>query len=736
MRGFIVQQTLTPEAASVVKQAMAHARKRGHAQVTPLHLASVMLASPTGLLRRACLHSHSHPLQCKALELCFNVALNRLPSSSSSYSTSMFGPHPQNPSVSNALVAAFKRAQAHQKNQHHQPPVLAVKIELERLLVSILDDPSVSRVMREAGFSSIQVKCSVEQALYMELSSTHHQNPKTTGNPSQCKANHEDVMSVVESLMNMRRRNIVVVGECIQTLEGVINGVMEKVESGVDLCEGLKGVKFISVPLSTFSNIRREEVDQKIGELTCLVKSLASKGVVLYFGDLKWIAEYRAADGRRSGGGGYCSVEHMVMEIGRLIMCSGGYNNKVWVVGIATFHTFMRCKNGYHSLESVWGLYPSFVPAGCLVLSLNPAERDLQVDDQRNSKESAENGSSLMMLENKHSLLERNLSFPPPSHFSSSFFSHDKYQEYPSLTMHISGNSKQVLPFWSNPNPTPTSPTSSETMETEYVPRFKELTPENMTALRVALEETAPRQKGIIGKIASKILQCRSRAEREETWLFFNGPDVHSKERIAMELAKVVFGSPSKFVSISLSSFCSTSRAEMNKRGRDEQSYSYIERIAREVSLDPHRVFFIEDVEQADYCSQTRLKRAIDKGKIVIGGGDEKEVSFGDAIIIFTCERFSSKSRACSPPKNEILSSDDYDKEETIASSSCGLLDLNISIDNLDDSLEEFSLPETVDLCVTFSAKTREEEDEGEDDTSIVNTFLLKSTQNLMKFIP
>ncbi|RAL51735.1 hypothetical protein DM860_010453 [Cuscuta australis] len=728
MRGFTVHQTLTPEAASVVKQAMTHARKRGHAQVTPLHLASVMLASPTGLLRRACLHSHSHPLQCKALELCFNVALNRLPSSSSSYSTSMFGPHrmPQNPSISNALVAAFKRAQAHKKNQHHQPPVLAVKIELERLLVSILDDPSVSRVMREAGFSSIQVKCNVEQALSMQLSSTHHQNPKTIGNPSQYKANHEDVMSVVESLMNMRRRNIVVVGECIQTLEGVINGVMEKVENGVDLCEGLKGVKFINVPLSSFSNIRREEVDQKIGELTCLVKSLASKGVVLYFGDLKWIAEYREADGRRSGGGGgyYCSVEHMVMEIGRLIMCSGGYNNKVWVVGIATFHTFMRCKNGHHSLESVWGLYPSFVPAGCLDLSLNPAERDLQVDDQRNSNESAENGSSLMMLENKqnkHSLLERNLSFPPPSHSSSSFFPHDKYQEYPSLKMHILGNCKQVLPFWSNPNSTPTSPTSSETMETEYVPKFKELSPENMTALCVALEETAPHHKGIIGKIASKILQCRSRAEREETWLFFNGPDIHSKERIAMELSKVVFGSPSKFVSISLSGFCSTSRAEMNKRGRDEQNSSYTERIAREVSFDPHRVFFIEDVDQVDYCSQTRLKRAIDKGKIVIGGGDEKEVSFGDAIIILTCERwFGSKPRACSPPKNELLSSDDYDKEETIASSSCGLLDLNISIDNLDDSLEDLSLPETVDLCVTFSAKTREEEDGGEDDTSIV----------------
>ena len=74
-----VQQGLTAEAATVVKQAVTLAKRRGHAQVTPLHVASTMLSAANGLLRTACLQSHSHPLQCKALELCFNVALNRLP---------------------------------------------------------------------------------------------------------------------------------------------------------------------------------------------------------------------------------------------------------------------------------------------------------------------------------------------------------------------------------------------------------------------------------------------------------------------------------------------------------------------------------------------------------------------------------------------------------------------------------------------------------------------------------
>uniref|UniRef100_A0A0E0G7U3 Clp R domain-containing protein n=1 Tax=Oryza nivara TaxID=4536 RepID=A0A0E0G7U3_ORYNI len=76
--GCTVQQALTAEAAAVVKQAVSLARRRGNAQVTPLHVASAMLqaagAAPApGLLRAACLRSHSHPLQCKALELCFNT---------------------------------------------------------------------------------------------------------------------------------------------------------------------------------------------------------------------------------------------------------------------------------------------------------------------------------------------------------------------------------------------------------------------------------------------------------------------------------------------------------------------------------------------------------------------------------------------------------------------------------------------------------------------------------------
>lgn len=386
-----MQQALTAEAASVVKQAVTLARRRGHAQVTPLHVANTMLAATNGLLRTACLQSHSHPLQCKALELCFNVALNRLPASTSS---PMLGPHSQHPSISNALVAAFKRAQAHQRRgsiENQQQPLLAVKIELEQLIISILDDPSVSRVMREAGFSSTQVKSNVEQVVSVDICS---QAPSVSSKSKESNllplsqspsmgqigvklgkpavpdpVRNEDVMSVIENLMNKKRKNTVIVGECLATIESVVRGVMDKVDKG-DVPEALRDVKLISLPLFSFGHHSREEIEQKLGELKNLVKSCVGRGVILYLEDLKWTTDYRASSSEQVRNY-YCPVEHMIMELGKLV-CGFGESGRFWLMGIATFQTYLRCRTGHPSLETIWSLHPLTIPASSLALSLMP----------------------------------------------------------------------------------------------------------------------------------------------------------------------------------------------------------------------------------------------------------------------------------------------------------------------------------------------------------------------------
>nr|XP_043625035.1 protein SMAX1-LIKE 4-like [Erigeron canadensis] len=445
--GCSVQQTLTTEAASVLKHSLSLARRRGHAQVTPLHVAATLLmSSRASILRRACLKSQNNsstnstqqqqppPLHCRALELCFNVALNRLPTTP--------GPllHGQ-PSLSNALIAALKRAQAHQRRgcienqtqqqqsscqqQQQQAPLLAIKVELEQLILSILDDPSVSRVMREAGFSSTAVKSNLEDFSSKSLTSAprvffgsstgggvysspsspnnsdhtynyhlhnHPQNPNfwqthflnhsseqnplfispTKKNPCpESESLKKEVALVIDVLLNKNpRKNTVIVGDSLSITEGVVIELMGKVEKG-DVPEELRGAHFIkfqfsSVPLRF---MKREEVEMNLADLRRKVESLSStgSGVIIYAGDLKWTVDEKEVIG-------YSPVDHLVVDIGRLI---SQYNNvttdhKVWLIGTANYHTFMKCKMKQpSSLEVQWCLKAVSVPCGGLGLSLN-----------------------------------------------------------------------------------------------------------------------------------------------------------------------------------------------------------------------------------------------------------------------------------------------------------------------------------------------------------------------------
>ncbi|XP_068327826.1 protein SMAX1-LIKE 4-like [Pyrus communis] len=436
--GSAVQQTLTAEAASVLKHSLSLARRRGHAQVTPLHVAATLLSSRTSLLRRACLksqpHQTSHPLQCRALELCFNVALNRLPTTP--------GPllHGQ-PSLSNALIAALKRAQAHQRRgcieQQQQQPLLTVKVELEQLIISILDDPSVSRVMREAGFSSSNVKNNLEDSSTSSVfqcysssggvfsspcspsppSDHHHQNkivpvsfwqphflaytgeqnpllfspqkakpPLIISNPTAAAANdysgssskEEDVKLVLEVLVRKKRRNTVIVGDSASMTEGLVSEVMGRIERGVGVPEELKSTQFIKFQFSPVSVrfMKREDVEANLSELKRKVDSsfLGERGAIIYTGDLKWVVSDEDRDQNQNTGGYYSPVEHLVSQIARLVSSDNSITSskgKVWVMGTASYQTHMRCQIRQPPLESQWCLQAVSVPSGGLGLSLH-----------------------------------------------------------------------------------------------------------------------------------------------------------------------------------------------------------------------------------------------------------------------------------------------------------------------------------------------------------------------------
>ncbi|KAH9297333.1 hypothetical protein KI387_029015 [Taxus chinensis] len=402
--GCTVQHTLTAEAAGVVKHAVALARQRGHAQVTPLHVAATLL--PPGcasLLHRACLKSHphsaAHPLQCRALELCFKVALNRLPTTAGSL---------VQPSLSNSLVAVLKRAQANQRRgcveQQQQPPLLGVKVETEQLIISILDDPSVSRVMREAGFSSTCVKNKLEEESVVSITFpneisrsakglmaeavdvgggvvyTHNQNSIINNNNARFNflespvlerlrsVKNKDVESVLEVLLGKksRRINSVIVGDCFLTTENVVREVMSRIGRG-DVPDPLTGVQFITPHFSTLTS--QVEVEQKLAELRRTVNNcLVGGSAVIYAGDLTWAVDN--TNNHRKGD--YCPVEHISMELGRIVG-SNAAGRRVWLMATASYETYMRCQKRQPSLETLWGLQPVPVPSGGLTLTLQPS---------------------------------------------------------------------------------------------------------------------------------------------------------------------------------------------------------------------------------------------------------------------------------------------------------------------------------------------------------------------------
>ncbi|CAH8387138.1 unnamed protein product [Eruca vesicaria subsp. sativa] len=243
-------------------------------------------------------------------------------------------------------------------------------------------------------------------------------------------------------------------------------------------------------------------------------------------------------------------------------------------------------------------------------------------------------------------------------------------------------------------SPSSSSNTYAHTREMEYVSRFNEMNAENLRTLCDALRSKAQRQKDVIPNIAKTILSCRSGStpkklrngnRKEETWLLFQGLDFEAKEKIGRELAELVFGSQNSFLSISLRD---------KKRKRDEDSLSYTHRLFEAVSCDPHRVFFVEDIEEADYYCQMGFKRAIERGRVQSENGEEALLR--DAIVILCCERVMSRSRRSSPPEDERK-----------MRSSCISLDLNLSLHHDSDDgqycSDHIDLRDAVDADILFS---------------------------------
>ncbi|KAI4372928.1 hypothetical protein MLD38_011108 [Melastoma candidum] len=450
------RQCLTPEAATALDGAVSVARRRSHPQTTSLHVVSALLSLPSSSLLDACCRSrnsaYSPRLQFKALELCLSVSLDRVPSSAQL---------PDDPPVSNSLMAAIKRAQANQRRQpenfhlYHQMALQCsfsssspatspssinnmIKVELQHLILSILDDPVVSRVFGEAGFSSTEIKLAIARPLPHLFRYGRPRGGAPLFLPDGQEFGpggrrglgfnfpfpvfsdvNENCRRIGELLVRSKGRNPLLVGVCaIDALRSFIESVKSKKEGCLPM--QLSGLSVISAEDGLSKLVAQEKVDEArlelvFGEVSDAARQCSGAGVLVDFEDLNCFVSDRVNSDM---------VSLMVSRLARLLeVCSG----KVWFIGATTsYDTYLKFLSRYPSAEKELDL--QILP----ITTLRPS--------------AAESGPRSSLME----------SFVPFAGFFSSLSE---------LIIPVSGNSYQSVPSRDELNKTKTQEAISVTRE-------------------------------------------------------------------------------------------------------------------------------------------------------------------------------------------------------------------------------------------------------------------------------
>jgi hypothetical protein len=157
----------------------------------------MLSASAAGVLRAACVRSQSHLLQLNSLDLCLDVALDRLTYAPIHMPRGHDGRWHVGPVPSNAFVAALKRALAHGRRRGD---VDGGKVELKELAVSVLDDPTVDRIVSTAGFSSSQLRAAISSEESCRASGGITSLPTRVSNSIEIRAGGQPSIQTVPEL--------------------------------------------------------------------------------------------------------------------------------------------------------------------------------------------------------------------------------------------------------------------------------------------------------------------------------------------------------------------------------------------------------------------------------------------------------------------------------------------------------------------------------------------------------
>ncbi|KAJ0258683.1 Protein SMAX1-LIKE 8 [Hirschfeldia incana] len=679
----VAKQCLTAESSYALQEAVNVARRRGHYQTTSLHAVSALLSLPSSVLRDACAlvrnSAYSPRLQFKALDLCLSVSLDRIQSGQQQ-------PGSDDPPVSNSLMAAIKRSQAHQRrlpenfrmyqemmtSQNQSSNSLScVKVELRQLILSILDDPVVSRVFGEAGFRSSELKLSIIRPIPHLLrysSSRQQQQPmflyNVTGNhtepelnpvrwgfsvPNQNLAGDSDHRRISAVFARDKWRNPLLVGESSQAALTVFLNSLD------NRTDGLTAVS-LSSEISDQVNVKFDKTytDARFRDLEKVAEQVSGRGLVLSYGDLRVFTD----DGE---GNGSAAASYIVSRVSELLRRSG---KRVWLIGAAASNeVYEKMVKKFPNVEKDWdtqlltittttlsscqprhksSLMGSFVPFGGFFstpdLKLPFSGLNMETTGPVSSI-SVQTQSTLppwLQMTTVTELNQKNSSKFPSAQTTKRLESVCGTKSTISASASTS-SAKSVTTDLNVKNcPITTGfglkKQSDENGFAHTRSASRDLNVESFKIIYRRLTDRVSEQDEAARVISSALSQPPRISTRRDVWLHLVGPDTVGKRRMSLVLAEIMYQSEHRFIPVDLGA------AEHGMDGCDDvvrlRGKTMVDHIFEVLCRSPFCVVFLENIDKADEKLQMSLLKAIETGKFMDSHG--REVGIGNTTFVMT----------------------------------------------------------------------------------------------------
>ncbi|XP_056845078.1 protein SMAX1-LIKE 8 [Raphanus sativus] len=672
----VAKQCLTAESSYALQEAVNVARRRGHSQTTSLHAVSALLSLPTSLLRDACARvrnsAYSPRLQFKALELCLSVSLDRIQSGQQH-------PGSDDPPVSNSFMAAIKRSQAHQRRlpenfrmyqeMMSQNSLSCVKVELRQLILSILDDPVVSRVFGEAGFRSSELKLSIIRPIphLLRYSSPRQQQQplficSVTGNYTEPELNpvrwgfsvmnrnlagdsdHHRRISAV--LARDKGRNPLLVGESSQA---VLTGFLNSLDNRTD------GLTAVSLSSEIFDQINvkfdKTYLDARFRELEKVAEQGSRPGLVLSYGDLRVFT-----DGEGS------AASYIVSRVSELLRRLG---RRVWLIGATTSNeVYEKMVKKFPNVEKDWdmqlltittttlgsclphhksSLMGSFVPFGGffstpsdLKLPFSGFHRETtgpvsSISDQTQSTlppwlQMTTRTNLNQISGSKIPSVQTTQGLEPVCGSKSTISASASTSSAKSVTTDLNGN---MCPA------TTGSGLKKHLDDKDFAHQRSSSRDLNVESIKIIYQRLTDRVSGqddAARVISSALSQPPRISTRRDVWLHLVGPDTVGKRRMSLVLAEIMYQSEHRFMPVDLGA------AEHGMGGCDDvvrmRGKTMVDHIFEVLCRNPFCVVFLENIDKADEKLQMSLLKAIETGKFMDSHG--REIGIGNTTFVMT----------------------------------------------------------------------------------------------------